>query len=175
MLRIVTISADGYKSICRYIDCLHAPRRFNSILVWCGSWFPLIRGTLELLPWMRSQWKKGLVFDELASHLINQRIQRQVAGEEVDDLVGSLLLDKQGLPRNFDIGEIIAEMVVFSKSLPQILDKPHSVQISLDQTDIPVSGRRLRYDRHRLDARHVLSLPKSPSLFTPPARNRSGC
>lgn len=168
-------SADGDKRMCRYIDCLHAPRRLNSILVWCGSWFPLIRGILGLLPGLRSQWKKGLLLDELASHLTNQRVQRHVAGEEIDDLVGSLLQDKQGLPRNLDIGEVIAEMIVFSKSLSQRLDKPHAAQINLDQTNIHISGRRLRYDRHRLDARHVLSPPKPPSLVAPSAGNRSGC
>lgn len=112
-------SADGDKRTCRYIECLHAPRRLNSIVVWCGSWFPYLRRTLELIPGLRSQWKKGLLFDDLASHLINQRVQRQVAGEEVDDLVGSLLRDKQGLPRTFDIGEVTAEMILFSKSPSQ--------------------------------------------------------
>lgn len=168
-------SADGDKRTCRYIDCLHAPRRLNSILVWCGSWYPLIRGTLELFPGLRSQWKKGVLFDDLASHLTNQRVQRQTAGEELDDLVGSLLQDKQGLPRSLEIGEVIAEMILFSKSLSQRPDKPHSVQINLNQTNIPISGRRLRYDRHRLNARNVLSPPQPPSLVTPSARNRSGC
>lgn len=117
-------SADGGKSLCQYIDYLHALRRLNSIVVWCGSWFPGLRRTLALLPGPRSQWQKGLVFDELASHLINQRVQRQAAGEEVDDLVGSLLQDKQGLPRNFNIGEVIAEMILFSKPLSLGPDKP---------------------------------------------------
>lgn len=69
-----------------------------------------------MLPRLRAQWKKGLLFDELASHVAYQRVQRHVDGEEVDDLVGSLLQDKQGLPRNLDIGEVTAEMIVFSKS-----------------------------------------------------------
>ncbi|KAK7715681.1 hypothetical protein SLS63_011357 [Diaporthe eres] len=106
-------SADGDNTTCQYIESLHAPRRLNSIVVWGGSWFPHLRRALKLLPEMRSQWKKGLLFDALASHLINQRVQRQVAGEELDDLVGSLLRDKQGLPRSFDIGEVTAEMILF--------------------------------------------------------------
>lgn len=112
-------SAGGDKRTCRYIECLHAPRRLNSIAVWCGSSLPHLRRNLELLPGLRSQWKKGFLFDNLASHLINQRVRRQVAEEEVDDLVGSLLQNKQGLPRAFDIGEVTAEMIVFSKSPSQ--------------------------------------------------------
>lgn len=122
-------SADGDEKTCQYVECLHAPRRLNSIVVWCGSWFPHLRRTLELLPSLRSQWKKGLLFDELASHLINQRVQRQVAGEEVDDLVGSLLRDKQGLPRSFDIGEVTAEMILFSKS-PSQASRPTSIGLT---------------------------------------------
>lgn len=110
-------SGDGDNRTCRYILCLHAPRRLNSIVVWCGSWLPHLRRILELLPGPRSQWQRGLLFDELAGHITNQRIQRQAAGEEVDDLVGSLLQDKQGLRRGFDIDEVIAEMILFRKSL----------------------------------------------------------
>lgn len=120
-------SADGYERTCRYIECLHAPRRLNSIVVWCGSWYPHLRRTLELLPGMRSQWQKGLLFDELASHITNQRVQRQASGAEIDDLVGSLLQDKQRLPRSFDIGEVTAEMTVFSKSPSERPHKSHSV------------------------------------------------
>lgn len=129
-------SAGGDERLCRYIDYLHAPRRLNSIVVWCGSWFPALRRTLELLPGLRSQWQKGVVFDELASHLINQRVQRQVAGEEVDDLVGSLLQDKQGLPRNFDIDEVIAEMILFSKSPSQDPDESQRGQSKLTSLSV---------------------------------------
>ncbi|KAK2598761.1 hypothetical protein N8I77_012149 [Diaporthe amygdali] len=107
------LGGDGDEKRCRYIECLHAPRRLNSIVVWCGSWFPWLRRVLGMLPGLRAQWKKGLLFDELASHVAYQRVQRHVDGEEVDDLVGSLLQDKQGLPRNLDIGEVTAEMILF--------------------------------------------------------------
>lgn len=117
--------ANGDEKACRYIEYLHAPRRVNSMVVWCGSWSPALRSALQLLPGLRPQWQKGPLFDELANHLTHQRVQRQVVGEELDDLVGSLLQDKQGLPRNFDIAEVVAEMTLFSKSLSQRPDKPH--------------------------------------------------
>lgn len=116
---ITFAGADGDKRTCQYIEGLHAPRRLNSMVVWCGSWFPYLQQTLKLVPKLRSQFQKGAVFDELASHLTNQRVQGQVAGKEVDDLLGSLLQDKQGLPRDFDIDEVTAEMTVFSKSLSE--------------------------------------------------------
>lgn len=168
-------SADGDKRLCRYIEGLHGPRRLNSTVVWCGSWFPYLQRALKLVPSLRSQFQKGAVFDELASHLTKQRVHRQLAGEQVDDLLGSLLQDKQGLPRDFDIDEVTAEMIVFSKSLSERPDEPHSVQLNLDLTKIPISGRRLRYHRHRPDARHVLSPPESQSSDTSPSRNRRVC
>lgn len=165
-------SVDGDKRTCRYIEGLHAPRRLNSTVVWCGFWFTYLQRALKLVSRLRSQFQKGAVFDELASHLTNQRVHRQLAGEQVDDLLGSLLQDKQGLPRDFDIGEVTAEMIVFSKSVSERPDEQHSVQTNLDQANISLSGCRLRYHRHRPDARHVLSPPKSQSLVTSPPRNR---
>ncbi|POR32529.1 Uncharacterized protein TPAR_07290 [Tolypocladium paradoxum] len=107
---VAILTADGKEKAVSYIDCLHSGKRATSIIIW-STWFHPLRFALGILPgFFRSQWQKGRCFDEMVKHLVRQRIQRYKDGEELDDLVGCLLQDKEGQARNLHTGEIEAEV-----------------------------------------------------------------
>ena len=114
---LVTIPAPnrGEKTF-GYIDSLHAQKRATSMLVWSTAWFSLLRTVLGSSPgFFQSQWSKGECFDEMVRHFVRQRIRRYHDGEELDDLVACLLVDKEGKMRDIETGEIDAEVSVLCK------------------------------------------------------------
>lgn len=107
----------GEKKEVHYIESLHADRRASSTFVWSSRWFRLIKMVLSNLPgFYGSQWRKGADFVVMLRYFTKRRVQRFDEGEDLDDLVASLLQDKNGRPRDTAIGEIDAEVSLFCKS-----------------------------------------------------------
>lgn len=110
----ITASNGATKSI-RYIESLHAARRADSHLVWT-PWFGPLKFILGRVPgFLRDNWRVGEGFGELVKHVVQQRVKRNDAGEELDDLFSCLLQDKAGQARKVCIEDLEGDAAAFSK------------------------------------------------------------
>lgn len=121
---VVIPGPDGSKIEVHYIECLHAQRRATSTLVWATSWFTLYKRVLMAFPGpFRTLWRRGQEFDRMLHFFVRERVERAEKGEELNDLIDCILLDKKsGESRDLDMGEIEAEVSVLSR--PLLTPKP---------------------------------------------------
>jgi benzoate 4-monooxygenase len=162
---VTIMNSEGKHDTVHYIDCLHAGKRATSMLVWLTNWFRLLKATLSMVPgYFRAQWAQGNQFDSLVRYLTLERIRRHQDGEELDDVVQSILMDKGGRARGLDAGEIEAEVGVLREYTSDM-----SQLTCLTQT---CSRCRLRYHRDCFDSRRVSSSSHPKGARTPSRRGR---
>lgn len=113
---VVINNPKGQQKRISYINSLHSERRATSAIIWANAWFPVWRHVLKYVPgFFRSNWRQGQDFDELVNFLAEEKVQRYNNGEDLDDLVRSILQNKEGVTRGLDIGEVKAELSNFSE------------------------------------------------------------
>ncbi|KAM0545314.1 hypothetical protein ACHAPJ_011386 [Fusarium lateritium] len=110
---VTIVTADGKEKQVRYIEALHAGKRATSMLVWSTGSFRFMRAILSSIPgWFRSQWKEGGQFDEMVRFLTRTRLERYRNGEDLDDIIRSVIEDMGGELRQLPQEEIEAEVSV---------------------------------------------------------------
>lgn len=108
--RIAIRTEDGEEKYVEFRKSMHASRRAIAKLLFT-DWYRPLRKFLEMFPnWFRLQWDLGKGYSELVRHAVQQRIERQRRGEELDDLSTCLLQDRKGKPRNAELAEICGDM-----------------------------------------------------------------
>lgn len=106
-------SAAGREQTVSYIGSLHAEKRAASVLVWSSDWFRPLQAVLKTIPgFFRDQYSEGQGYGEMIRYLTRRRIERYRSGEELDDFLRYVLQDKEGEPRDVEIGEVEAEVNV---------------------------------------------------------------
>ena len=69
-------------------------------------------GCLKSLTWWDSRWQDKVAFDDIVATQCKRRIQRHLAGEQLDDFFTSLLENKHKVPNMLTLGEMTAECSV---------------------------------------------------------------
>lgn len=97
---VVIHSLKGHQKRIRYIESLHSGRLASSAIIWANASFPVWRKVSEYVAgFFRSNWRRGQHFDDLVNFLADERFHRYTEGEDLDDLVRSILQDMEGMAR----------------------------------------------------------------------------
>lgn len=78
--------------------------------MWDYKHFPLIARLSKLSPKWREVWRKGEPWGDVVYYQAATRLQRYLAGENLDDFFSSLMEDKNGNSNNLEWGEVVAEV-----------------------------------------------------------------
>ena len=113
------LTETGERKTVNFISDLHAGSRATSGLIWSTTWFKAWKSILEIIPgFFRDQWKRRNQYDEMVKALVHERAQKFEAGEEIDDLMSCLFVDKKGSERNLPRGLIESEAHILRMYIP---------------------------------------------------------
>ncbi|KAL4963647.1 cytochrome P450 [Aspergillus stella-maris] len=101
---------DGTNYSARYRHSRDQTVRAQCVWVWDYAHYPWLVKLAKLHPKYRKAFKDGEPWGDIVWHQAKTRLNRSLAGEQLDDFFSSLWTDKQGHPNNLEWGEIIAEV-----------------------------------------------------------------
>lgn len=145
-----------------FIRSLHGIGRMSSTLVWSTTGYPFLRRALSaLFKQYRVEVENNSAYDDIVRYLVTKRIQRQRenSGKSLDDFFTYLVEDRNGRPTGLDVGELTAEVNVFSKSSSlggRICQYLRDALVLTDNSEC-----WLRHHCHRVDPCNVLP-PQEP-------------
>ncbi|KAJ9503764.1 hypothetical protein H2202_000903 [Exophiala xenobiotica] len=91
-----------------YREALWYSHRIQSCLVWSPRWFSRLVYLTSWHPW----WAHDTDYTNMCVHMVQRRLARYEAGEQLDDFFAYLLEDKQGYANMYPMGELVAECSV---------------------------------------------------------------
>ncbi|KAK9428189.1 cytochrome P450 oxidoreductase [Lipomyces doorenjongii] len=111
--KTVSVDLDGTACEVSYREVLHNNLFAQSQVVWAYDWYPQLKWLTSIFSKkFRYMWKCGRQFDGIVLHQTNKRMERYRAGEDLNDFFQALMESKDGLPRNLELGEIVAEISI---------------------------------------------------------------
>ncbi|OJI82504.1 hypothetical protein ASPTUDRAFT_43752 [Aspergillus tubingensis CBS 134.48] len=121
---------DGTLYPARYREAQSHTAIGQAVFVWDYKHYPTLARLSKIFPKWRAVWQKAEPWNDIVYHQAATRLQRYLAGEQLDDFFSALMEDKQGKPNNLEWGEIVAEVSAIinagsdttAKALTQVLD-----------------------------------------------------
>ncbi|OJJ77439.1 hypothetical protein ASPBRDRAFT_50319 [Aspergillus brasiliensis CBS 101740] len=101
---------DGTLYPARYREAQSHTAIGQAVFVWDYKHYPALARLSKLVPKWRDVWHKAEPWNDIVYHQAATRLQRYLAGEQLDDFFSALMEDKQGKPNNLEWGEIVAEV-----------------------------------------------------------------
>lgn len=122
---VMAMDEKGKTRKVNFIRSLHGVGRMAAPIAWStNAYLPLKRILLLFSKSYQGEVSNNSNYDNIIRQMVSKRIQRQKSGERLDDFFACLVEDKQGKPTNLEVGQIAAEVNVFSKSFLHRTAKP---------------------------------------------------
>ncbi|OAP60976.1 hypothetical protein AYL99_05980 [Fonsecaea erecta] len=112
--KVLALEKNGMTREVSFIASLHGLGRSIAPIVWSSRAYGLLKRVVPLFSRkFQQEQDNNTSYDAIVRRLVQNRLRRQIEGEELDDFFASLWHDKQGNATNLPVGEIEAEVSVF--------------------------------------------------------------
>jgi cytochrome P450 len=98
-------SRSGETYTCRFRESLVTGHEVHTSFAWLPSWYNLIKR----LTWWDARWQGAVKYTDIVTTQCKRRIDRYLAGEQLDDFFTHLLEGKGGKLNMLPLGEMVAE------------------------------------------------------------------
>jgi cytochrome P450 len=114
---VVALDDKGNSRQVQFIKSLHGIGRMAAPIVWSSSGYRVLKRFCSIFSTSYAkELENNSSFDDVVRQMTMCRLQKYKSGQKLDDFFTCLVEDKQGQATNLAIGEIVAEVSVFSKS-----------------------------------------------------------
>ncbi|KAK5070404.1 hypothetical protein LTR64_000075 [Lithohypha guttulata] len=118
---VVVSDQTGNRRCIQFIQSVHGVGRMAAPIVWSRNGYATFKQVATLLSTSyANEVRNNSNYDDIVRYMTLRRLQRHNSGEKIDDLFTCLVQDKQGTATGLLVGEIAAEVSVFSSDTTAI-------------------------------------------------------